>query len=679
MSGRMKRWLIVLGVLVLVLGGAWVALQQAFPPQRIAEIVASQVSSQTGREFRIQGRLDWRLLPKLAILAEDVALANAPWGSRPDMLRIKRAATQLELWPLLQGRFNIESVALDGVDLLLETDAKGTGNWDMPQPATQDGRQGSGGGSMQDVGIDTLRLGDVRVAYHDGVSGQKRAITLQQLTLDRNAQGLQLASDWVVQAQRWQASGQLGHVTQLLANQADWPVQLALRSEGARIDLKGQLLPGPAPRTGRFDVDAVIDKVAALAPWLDDAGRLPLPIALKTSVALTTESLQADALTLSLAGQALHGSASLRNGDPWQVQARLNAESVDLTRFGSKGGSGGAASPAGRQKLFDDKPLPVDTLPRGIATLELRVARLLLPDAPPLSAVKADVQLRPGSLKIEPLAFGVAGGQVRGVVTLTTADAAAPRWKLQIDGSGLSAEALTRAAGSGDFLAGGTLQLKTDLAMSGRSASALAAGASGELLLSITDTRLGDGAAPIGPNLLPQLLRAITLQPQAAKSTQVECAVMRLPFRNGVAQVERTIAIETPDLAISAVGQIDLRDQSMELAFRPTPKRALGLNTAQLASLVIAKGPLLDPKLTLDAKGAAGMALSIGAAVATGGLSMLGRNLLKQAGDPHPCQYALTGVAAPQKAATGSAAAQPQAPPSPEQALPGLLHKLFKK
>ena len=114
----------------------------------------------------------------------------------------------------------------------------------------------------------------------------------------------------------------------------------------------------------------------------------------------------------------------------------------------------------------------------------------------------------------------------------------------------------------------------------------------------------------------------------------------------------------------------------MELVFRPTPKHALGLNTAQLASLVVAKGPLLDPKLTLDAKGAAGMALSIGAAVASGGLSALGQSLLKQGGDPHPCQYALTGVAP--KASPG-ATPPPQAPASPEQVFPELLRKLFKK
>ena len=151
--------------------------------------------------------------------------------------------------------------------------------------------------------------------------------------------------------------------------------------------------------------------------------------------------------------------------------------------------------------------------------------------------------------------------------------------------------------------------------------------------------------------------------------------MVRLPFRNGLARVDRSIAVETSDLAISAAGHVDLRDETLELAFRPTPKAALGLNTAQLASLVMAKGPILDPQLSLDAKGAAGMALSIGAAVASGGLSMLAQNVLKQASDPHPCQFAATGVAARASPSSPGTAAEPA---SAEPGLPGFLRKIFK-
>ena len=65
-------------------------------------------------------------------------------------------------------------------------------------------------------------------------------------------------------------------------------------------------------------------------------------------------------------------------------------------------------------------------------------------------------------------------------------------------------------------------------------------------------------------------------------------------------------------------------DETLALAFRPTPKTGLNINPVNLAQLVVLKGPWLDPKLALDAQGVAGMAASLGLAGATGGLVAAG-------------------------------------------------------
>jgi uncharacterized protein involved in outer membrane biogenesis len=131
----MPRWskllLGAVAALALLLGGTWLGLSLAFPPERLAALLSTRVSQATGRDFGIQGNLSFRLLPRIAVVAENLVLGNAAWGSRKDMLRVKRAALDLELWPLLQGRVDIGSVSLDGVDLLLETDRAGKGNWVM--------------------------------------------------------------------------------------------------------------------------------------------------------------------------------------------------------------------------------------------------------------------------------------------------------------------------------------------------------------------------------------------------------------------------------------------------------------------------------------------------------------------------------------------------------------------
>ena len=57
-------------------------------------------------------------------------------------------------------------------------------------------------------------------------------------------------------------------------------------------------------------------------------------------------------------------------------------------------------------------------------------------------------------------------------------------------------------------------------------------------------------------------------------------------------------------------------------------------------------GTLSDPSVGIDTLGSARAALSVGGAILTGGLSLLGEAALAKAtADPHPCQTALAGGA----------------------------------
>jgi hypothetical protein len=154
--------------------------------------------------------------------------------------------------------------------------------------------------------------------------------------------------------------------------------------------------------------------------------------------------------------------------------------------------------------------------------------------------------------------------------------------------------------------------------------------------------------------------------------------VLRLPLAGGVARIDRTIAIETDQLVASASGEVRLTDETLSLAVRPSARRDLAKAIPlDLASLVVVKGPILDPSLTLDPKGVAAMAAAIGAAGATGGLSLFAERLWQGSSDPHPCRFAATGQAAPAPKPAPSPT-QPAAPTQPG-ALPDLLQKLFKK
>jgi hypothetical protein len=108
--------------------------------------------------------------------------------------------------------------------------------------------------------------------------------------------------------------------------------------------------------------------------------------------------------------------------------------------------------------------------------------------------------------------------------------------------------------------------------------------------------------------------------------------------------VDHSIAAESDKLNIVVAGNIDIGNEKIDLAIRPTIKEGLGLGAANLAQLVKLSGSLADPGIGVNLRGAAREGLSIGAAVATGGLSLIGERMLKEKANPHPCVVAMSGA-----------------------------------
>jgi AsmA family protein len=150
----------------------------------------------------------------------------------------------------------------------------------------------------------------------------------------------------------------------------------------------------------------------------------------------------------------------------------------------------------------------------------------------------------------------------------------------------------------------------------------------------------------------------------------VQCVVVRLPVRDGLATAERTIAYETSKVNMAAAGTINFRTEALDLAIRPTVKEGLGIGAMTLAELVKVTGTLAEPSIGLDTLGSAKAALSVGGAVLTGGLSLLGQGLLSRAGDPAPCKTAL-GVSATAPPAKSDASRE-------DDGLLGSIRRLFK-
>ena len=91
--------------------------------------IEKAVGDATGRAFRIDGDLHIDVFPSPAFSVEQASLANARWGTAPDMLDVGHFSARIGLWSLLFPPVVIRDTRLRDVTLLLEVNEQGQGNW----------------------------------------------------------------------------------------------------------------------------------------------------------------------------------------------------------------------------------------------------------------------------------------------------------------------------------------------------------------------------------------------------------------------------------------------------------------------------------------------------------------------------------------------------------------------
>ena len=185
-----------------------------------------------------------------------------------------------------------------------------------------------------------------------------------------------------------------------------------------------------------------------------------------------------------------------------------------------------------------------------------------------------------------------------------------------------------------------------DLTARGLSPHAWASSANGTFLATVGPTTLVNTKLDLD-HALDQLSHALNPFRERDASTELECAVVRLPLKDGIAHVDRSLAFDSKKVSISASGTLDFRNETLDLALHPHIKQGIPIDIPQVAQLVRFKGPFEHPGVSIDAVGSATAIAKIGAAISTGGLSVLGTSLIERAAaDEDVCAVA-AGRAAP--------------------------------
>jgi len=152
-------------VLVVVIGGAILALPYFFSTDLVKSKVAALVEQQTGRKLDIKGDTSFKLFPNIAVSLDKIALSNPPGMGGEPLVRMSSLRANLKLLPLLKGKAVIDSLSLVKPQFNLLVDKKGQRNWDFARSGGTAGATSGGGNDQSDsaltIGLVTITDGSV--------------------------------------------------------------------------------------------------------------------------------------------------------------------------------------------------------------------------------------------------------------------------------------------------------------------------------------------------------------------------------------------------------------------------------------------------------------------------------------------------------------------------------------
>jgi uncharacterized protein involved in outer membrane biogenesis len=235
------KWFVTIGAfLIIALMATGYVILSTYDYNKLKPQVARIVKEVTGRELNLGGEIDLVIGFSPTLTLSDVSFANASWGSHPQMINIKQVQAQVAIVPLLFKKLEVKHIGFVGVDVFLETDKTGHGNWDFNTKKSSSGKTGAF--KPHNIDIDKIRLEKLHLTFRDGEREQEKQLTLASFEVTRQGTVDSLAIELkaIYNEQQLTLAGKVGLIQHLLAHDR-FPLELAGKFSNATIKIDGTI------------------------------------------------------------------------------------------------------------------------------------------------------------------------------------------------------------------------------------------------------------------------------------------------------------------------------------------------------------------------------------------------------------------------------------------------------
>ncbi len=573
------------------------------------------VLKKTGRVLRVDGELDlsWGW-PALHVRAKSLSFANPSWAATPQMLSADAVVLDVDVAELLHGRVVFQEVRLTRPRVFLEKSGERR-NWLLDLAQSDETVR---------IPVGRLLLDRGELSYHDAVVNTDIHAALSTVTPTASGLGVVFTAKGRYRGVAITGTGRTGAVLALRDDTRPFPLDATLTLGATRVVAKGTVTSLLKFSAIDLRLELQGDNLATLYPLVGIA--LPPTRVYRIAGQLLRNGTRwrYENFTGTIGQSDVAGTVQVDTGGAKPLlSGAVTSHQLALADLGpSVGASPGTdATPISTASTATTPPLPSHMLPdipfdrsrwaALDADVTLKAQSLLRDKALPLESLQMHVLLKNAVLTLDPLDFGLAGGQLRARITLDgRAEVLQGQANIQLRGLQLG-KLLPSVAISKTSV--GQMAGSIELAGSGASVGLMLGNADGRISLVAQD---GQISHLLMEQIGLHLIEIAKLTISGDDNIRLNCAVADFAVARGVMST-RVLVVDTEVTTLIGSGSMDLGHETLDLTIVPHTKNS---SLVALHGPVYIRGSFEKPAIALDTTR---IAVRTGGAVALGLLNPL--------------------------------------------------------
>ena len=562
--------------------------------------IERMTTERTGRVLAINGDLTVKFgWPLPHIRAAAVSFANPAWAKEKQMVTADAVDVTLHLPQLLARNIVLPEVRLERPVVFLEQASDGRRNWllDLEQQ-DEDAR----------VRIDRLTLDQGRLGYDDVAQKTSIRAELSTTGAEPTAAGVSFSAQGQYKGMPLKASGKGGPVLGLRDEATPYPLQTEFTVGHTAVKAAGTITS--LLKFSAVDMRLAVrgDSLAQLFPLLGIAFPETRAYATEGHLLHHANTWRYEKFSGRIGGSDIAGTLQVDTGGKRPaMKAELVSKVLDIADLGPLIGARPGSVDAARQaapapvpttaptpaqaRVLPDMPFKTDRWDSVDAEVTLKAKTFRHAKELPLEDLVAHLSLRDSVLTLDPLDFGVAGGQLNAVISLDgrsdpiQARARIKARKIQLAKLFPTSELGTTSIGqlNGDF----------DLTGKGSSVRRMLASSSGKVDLVVAGGKISKLMMEKAGLHLWEILE---LKMAGDRLVTLRCAVAGFDVKQGNMQANALI-FDTEVTTIVGTGSIDLGEEKLDLTLNQKTKYT---SPVALRSPIYVRGSFAKPAVSVD-------------------------------------------------------------------------------